>query len=109
MEAAALFVLLVFFVLAVASNGATKRRERKQSDASSTDTHVEPFNRETAKPVPEREVVEGPAFVVDGDTVKIRKTQIRLFGVDAPEMNHPYGKKAKWALVALCKGANGPR
>lgn len=34
----------------------------------------------------------------------IRKTQIRLFGVDAPEMNHPYGKKAKWALVGLCKG-----
>ncbi len=34
----------------------------------------------------------------------IRKTQIRLFGVDAPEINHPYGKKAKWALVAMCKG-----
>lgn len=34
----------------------------------------------------------------------IKKTQIRLFGVDAPEINHPYGKKAKWALVSLCKG-----
>ncbi|RKF17207.1 nuclease [Roseovarius spongiae] len=29
---------------------------------------------------------------------------MRLFGVDAPELNHPYGKKAKWALVSLCKG-----
>jgi endonuclease YncB( thermonuclease family) len=41
--------------------------------------------------------------VVDGDTIKINNTQIRLFGVDAPELNHPYGKKAKWALHALCK------
>jgi endonuclease YncB( thermonuclease family) len=42
--------------------------------------------------------------VVDGDTLIIQKSQIRLFGVDAPEMNRPYGKKAKWALVSLCKG-----
>ncbi|QYX58661.1 thermonuclease family protein [Roseovarius sp. SCSIO 43702] len=49
-------------------------------------------------------MIEGPAYVVDGDTLIIRKTQIRLFGIDAPEIDHPYGKKAKWALVALCKG-----
>lgn len=42
--------------------------------------------------------------MVDGDTITINKTQIRLFGIDAPELNHPYGKKAKWALVAMCKG-----
>ncbi|WP_348540023.1 thermonuclease family protein [Shimia sp. R11_0] len=41
---------------------------------------------------------------MDGDTIKIKRKQIRLFGVDAPEMNHPFGKKAKWALVSLCKG-----
>ena len=29
---------------------------------------------------------------------------MRLFGVDAPELDHPYGKKAKWELVSLCKG-----
>lgn len=27
-----------------------------------------------------------------------------LYGVDAPEIDHPVGQKAKWALVALCKG-----
>ena len=42
--------------------------------------------------------------MIDGDTVVIRRTQIRLFGIDAPELDHPYGKKAKWALVSLCKG-----
>lgn len=46
----------------------------------------------------------GPARIVDGDTIVVRKTQIRLFGIDAPELNHPYGQKAKWALVSLCKG-----
>lgn len=63
-----------------------------------------PFDARTAKPQPIDTVLNGPAYVVDGDTIVIRKTQVRLFGVDAPEMNHPYGKKAKWALVALCKG-----
>lgn len=42
--------------------------------------------------------------MIDGDTIVLQKTQIRLFGVDAPELEHPYGQKAKWALVALCKG-----
>jgi endonuclease YncB( thermonuclease family) len=63
-----------------------------------------PFDAGTAKPQPSHPVLSGSAYVVDGDTIVIRKTQIRLFGVDAPEMNHPYGKKAKWALVSLCKG-----
>lgn len=49
-------------------------------------------------------VVTGKAYVIDGDTLVIDQTRIRLFGIDAPEMNHPYGKKAKWALVTLCKG-----
>ena len=48
--------------------------------------------------------LHGSAYVVDGDTIVISGVQIRLFGVDAPELDHPYGKKAKWALHALCKG-----
>ncbi|WP_417685369.1 thermonuclease family protein [Roseibium sp.] len=34
----------------------------------------------------------------------VQKTQVRLFGIDAPELDHPYGKKAKWALISLCRG-----
>lgn len=63
-----------------------------------------PFNEKTARDAAEQPVIRGRAYVVDGDTIVIKKTQIRLFGVDAPEMNHPYGKKAKWALIKLCKG-----
>ncbi|MCJ8336686.1 MAG: thermonuclease family protein, partial [Epibacterium sp.] len=62
------------------------------------------FDARTAKPSPKKRILRGRAWVVDGDTVKIEKTQIRLFGVDAPELEHPFGKKAKWALHGLCKG-----
>lgn len=48
--------------------------------------------------------LRGPAWVIDGDTIDIAGTRIRLSGIDAPEMDHPYGKSAKWALVNLCKG-----
>lgn len=48
--------------------------------------------------------LRGRAWVIDGDTIDIGGTRIRLAGVDAPELDHPYGAKAKWALVNLCKG-----
>lgn len=67
-------------------------------------TKPQPFDAKTARPRPNILNLQGPAFIVDGDTLVIKKNQIRLFGVDAPEMKHPYGKKAKWALVSLCKG-----
>ncbi|MFK7745505.1 MAG: thermonuclease family protein [Roseobacter sp.] len=62
------------------------------------------FEAKTAKRLPQKKCVEGSAYVTDGDTIVIKKTQIRLFGIDAPELNHPYGQKAKWAMVKLCKG-----
>lgn len=46
----------------------------------------------------------GRCWVIDGDTIVINKQRIRLFGIDAPELNHPYGNNAKFALVKLCKG-----
>ena len=63
-----------------------------------------PFQANTAQPADPGYTLRGRAYVVDGDTVVIQKTQIRLYGIDAPEMNHPYGNKAKWALVNMCKG-----
>ena len=62
------------------------------------------FDEKSAKHLHRERVLNGPAWVTDGDTIKIKNTQIRLFGIDAPELNHPYGKKAKWALHRLCKG-----
>jgi len=73
----------------------------EQSDAPAS---VEVFDETSSHSVTAPRVLEGPAYVTDGDTITIRKTQIRLFGIDAPELHHPYSKKAKWAMVRLCKG-----
>ena len=47
--------------------------------------------------------VSGRCYVIDGDTIVIGTLTIRLAGIDAPEMDQPYGKKAKWNLVQLCR------
>ncbi len=65
--------------------------------------------RTTVRQTAEIRIVEvkelrGRAFVIDGDTIEIGGTRIRLAGIDAPELDHPYGTKAKWTLVNLCKG-----
>lgn len=76
----------------------------QNSPSKSGPWDLSPFEEKTAETVPPVTTVTGKARVVDGDTIVIRKTQIRLFGIDAPEINHPYGQKSKWAMVALCKG-----
>lgn len=53
---------------------------------------------------PVEKLLRGPCWVVDGDTIIIDKVRIRIAGIDAPELEHPYGQQAKWALVKLCKG-----
>lgn len=50
------------------------------------------------------QVLEGRCHVIDGDTIVIAGTHIRLAGIDAPELDQPYGQKAKFAMIALCKG-----
>lgn len=48
--------------------------------------------------------VTGKCYVIDGDTIQIGKVRLRLAGIDAPELEHPWGNKAKWELIQLCKG-----
>lgn len=56
------------------------------------------------QPIPLETVIVGPCWVIDGDTIVIGGTHIRLAGIDAPELNHPWGQKSKWEMVRLCKG-----
>lgn len=53
---------------------------------------------------PSPTVLKGKCYVVDGDTITISGTSIRIAGIDAPELDHPWGKKAKSAMFELCKG-----
>lgn len=55
-------------------------------------------------PIPPSLTITGKAHIIDGDTIKIGKTKIRLAGIDAPELNMPWGQKSKWAMVEICKG-----
>lgn len=104
MELLPIFVFLMSAVIFFAwlSKGKANHRSSSKTDTTTNRPPPKPFQAKTAKPV--SQIIKGPAYVIDGDTIKIKQTQIRLFGIDAPEMNHPYGKKAKWAMVALCKG-----
>ncbi len=49
-------------------------------------------------------VLTGRAWIIDGDTIRIKKTDIRLAGIDAPEVEDPFGQKAKSAMIKLCWG-----
>ena len=57
-----------------------------------------------AKPTRPPRTLTGTAWVIDGDTIVIDRVHLRLFGIDAPELDHPYGQKAKSAMIGLCKG-----
>lgn len=77
----------------------TALRDRLSSRQSSS------LRQTTEIKIVETVEVRGRAWVIDGDTIDIDGTRIRLAGIDAPEIDHPYGKRAKWALVNLCKGS----
>jgi len=51
-------------------------------------------------------VVTGRANVVDGDTLWVGRTKIRLCGIDAPERNNPGGSEATRYLNTITRGRN---
>ena len=48
--------------------------------------------------------IVGGCWVIDGDTIHIGSHKIRFQGINAPELDEPYGKQAKWALHKMVKG-----
>jgi endonuclease YncB( thermonuclease family) len=49
-------------------------------------------------------IISGKGYVVDGDSIIIDKVMIRLSGIDAPELDQPYGQNARRTLMRLCQG-----
>lgn len=48
--------------------------------------------------------IDGPARVVDGDTLVIAHERIRLQNYNAPELDQPGGPQAKARLEAITRG-----
>lgn len=98
-------VIAVVVFLIIRSHGQNTRVEPVGgAERSERPVRQSVFDANSARPTAQKLQIKGAAYVVDGDTIIIRNTQVRLFGIDAPELDHPYGKTAKSAMVALCKG-----
>jgi endonuclease YncB( thermonuclease family) len=52
----------------------------------------------------QRSTISGSARVVDGDTVVVAGTVVRLKGVDAAELGTPRGESARRAMLAIVTG-----
>ncbi|WP_339952472.1 thermonuclease family protein [Yoonia sp. 2307UL14-13] len=87
----------------VSTPGVQLPRRPVRRTISAVDNRPKPPVSNDREP-PQEKVLLGRAYVTDGDGLRIKGQEIRLFGIDAPEFEHPYGKKAKWALHGLCKG-----
>jgi endonuclease YncB( thermonuclease family) len=48
---------------------------------------------------PAATAITGPALVIDGDTIALRGVRVRLFGIDAPELEQSCGRDrhSSWA------------
>jgi len=100
-------VIYLLMLKGRSQRGPSRTGTSKRQPAEPKPVKVSPrpvYDAAAVRPVPENTTITGRAWVTDGDTITINKVQIRLFGIDAPELDHPYGQKAKWAMVKLCKG-----
>ena len=85
-----------------------ERKNPIRNGVNST-SNVRPYssNRKKLKPKinpTSFEPFSGYAHVIDGDTIKIRGMKIRLAGINAPELDRPYGVKSKYEMVNIVKG-----
>lgn len=102
-----LLVLAAALLLFIARGKSTSKTDELGAHTTLNDRPNVSVKRQSTVSNSERKeatTLTGSAYVIDGDTIVVCKTQMRLFGIDAPELNHPFGKKAKWALISLCKG-----
>lgn len=98
-------ILLILGILAMAfMSRASKRETRAPKHAPRPSTTSPPRPNSALHPRHDGKEIKGRAWVIDGDTIIIRKTKIRLAGIDAPELDQPWGQKAKWEMVHICKG-----
>lgn len=79
-------------------------RVRKPTPTGVTKQSVAPTQAQNFPAIPSSMQLTGKAYIIDGDTIKIKGIKIRIAGIDAPELNMPWGQKSKWTMVEICKG-----
>lgn len=115
-----LIFLIIIFVFIFRSAGKTNRSakyarpkaKKYRSKSASSTSRAKARTRLPSEKAPHRPPPEippskqliGRAWVIDGDTIAIGKVKIRLAGIDAPELDQPWGQKSKWEMVRMCKG-----
>lgn len=114
MEVLVILVIICGLAILGASQKGSKSSELSNSQNAAQNNRCLPPARRTPlqrpvqnqkyPPIPKSMEITGKAYVIDGDTIIIKGTKIRLAGIDAPELDMPWGQKSKWAMVAICKG-----
>jgi endonuclease YncB( thermonuclease family) len=106
MELLAGLLLIATLIFLIKPKSRSKSRPAKEARPSTTTVKRPPAHpgpRSSQKQVASR-TLKGKCWVIDGDTIVIDQVRIRLSGIDAPELNHPWGRNSKAAMMALCKG-----
>ena len=97
MDDTAIIFIVVIVILVIAFAKGNQRKPQQTLH----DKKVVPLRKDkTAQHPP----IVGGCWVIDGDTIHIGSHKIRFQGINAPELDEPYGKQAKWALHKMVKG-----
>lgn len=92
------FALVFIFWGNSRKSSSPSQRTEKQPQSSQNRSKRRPSHQTTDG------TISGKCHVIDGDTIVIQRIKIRLAGIDAPELDQPWGQKSKWAMIQLCKG-----
>lgn len=96
---------LLIILLRVLSGGLRpKRKSAHPWRQRQTASHRHRYQAARSPVLPVAGQLKGKCHVIDGDTLVIKGTKIRLAGIDAPELDQPWGQQARWAMVEICKG-----
>ena len=102
----AVFALVLYLLLGrdTGNNRPPRSNGRTSGAAPAHRPSIRQMQTSPRSPTAAQRILRGKAWVIDGDTIVIQKIHIRIAGIDAPEMDQPYGIKSKYAMMAICKG-----
>jgi len=101
-----LFVSLFVFIVLILKKKKHRRNPRFTQQPVKNSFSRNPDRKKLkpmVRPASDRPIT-GYAHVIDGDTIVISGIKVRLAGIDAPELDRPWGQKSKWTMVDITKG-----